>query len=39
MLKRDIDYINKAKLEKEYKEKTKTWAYYTIEEKANLFSK
>ena len=36
LLKRDIDYINKVKLEKEYKEKTKTWKDYTREEKANL---
>ena len=36
LLKRDIDYINKVKLEKEYKEKTKTWKDYTREEKASL---
>ena len=36
LLKRDIDYINKNKLEKEYKERTKTWKDYTREEKANL---
>ena len=36
LLKRDIDYINKIKLEKEYKERTKTWKDYTREEKANL---
>ncbi len=36
LLKRDIDYINKVKLEKEYKEKTKTWEDYTREEKASL---
>ncbi|MBP3635044.1 MAG: hypothetical protein J6J17_01105 [Bacilli bacterium] len=36
LLKRDIDFINKVKLEKEYKEKTKTWKDYTREEKANL---
>lgn len=36
LLKRDIDYINKVKLEKEYKEKTKTWKNYTREEKANI---
>lgn len=36
LLKRDIDYINKVKLEKEYKEKTKTWKDYTREEKAKL---
>jgi len=36
LLKRDIDYINKVKLEKEYKERTKTWKDYTREEKANL---
>ena len=36
LLKRDIDFINKHKLEKEYKERTKTWKDYTREEKANL---
>ena len=36
LLKRDIDFINKHKLEKEYKERTKTWKEYTREEKANL---
>ena len=36
LLKRDIDYINKIKLEKEYKERTKTWKDYTREEKSNL---
>ena len=36
LLKRDIDYINKVKLEKEYKERTKTWKDYTREEKADL---
>ena len=39
LLKRDIDYINKVKLEKEYKERTKTWKDYTREEKSNLIMK
>ena len=39
LLKRDIDYINKVKLEKEYKEKTKTWKDYTREEKSELIMK
>ena len=36
LLKRDIDFINKIKLDKEYKEKTKTWKDYTREEQADL---
>ena len=36
LLKRDIDFINKIKLDKEYPEKTKTWKDYTREEKADL---
>ena len=36
LLKRDIDYINKVQLEKEYKERTKTWNDYTREEQADL---
>lgn len=36
LLKRDIDFINKIKLDKEYQEKTKTWKDYTREEKADL---
>lgn len=39
LLKRDIDYINKIKLEKEYKERTKTWKDYTREEKSELIMK
>lgn len=39
LLKRDIDYINKVKLEKEYKERTKTWKNYTREEKSGLIMK
>ena len=39
LLKRDIDYINKVKLEKEYKERTKTWKDYTREEQAELIMK
>ena len=37
LLKRDIDYINKVKLEKEYKERTKTWKDYTREEKIRTY--
>ena len=36
LLKRDIDYINKLKLNKEYTEKTKTWKDYTRDEQAEL---
>ena len=36
LLKRDIDYINKLKLNKEYKERTKTWKDYTREEQSEL---
>ena len=36
LLKRDIDYINKLKLNKEYNERTKTWKDYTREEKTQL---
>ena len=39
LLKRDIDYINKLKLDKEYKEQTKTWKDYTRIEKAELIMK
>ena len=39
LLKRAIDYINKVKLEKEYKERTKTWKDYTREEKSELIMK
>ena len=39
LLKRDIDYINKVKLEKEYKERTKTWKDYTRKEKSELIMK
>lgn len=39
LLKRDIDYINKVKLEKEYKERTRTWKDYTREEKSGLIMK
>ena len=39
LLKRDIDYINKVKLEKEYKERTKTWKDYTRQEQAELVMK
>lgn len=39
LFKRDIDYINKVKLEKEYKERTKTWKDYTREEKSELIMK
>ena len=39
LLKRDIDFINKIKLEQEYKERTKTWKDYTREEQAKLIMK
>ncbi|MBQ9658657.1 MAG: recombinase family protein [Clostridia bacterium] len=39
LLKRDIDFINKIKLNKEYEEKTKTWKDYTREEQAELIMK
>ena len=39
LLKRDIDYINKLKLNKEYQERTKTWKDYTRQEKAELVMK
>ena len=39
LLKRDIDFINKIKLDKEYKEKVKTWNEYTREEQAELIMK
>ena len=39
LLKRDIDYINKLKLDKEYKEQTKQWKDYTRQEQAELIMK
>ena len=36
LLKRDIDYINKLKLNQEYTEETKTWKDYTRDEQADL---
>ena len=39
LLKRDIDYINKLKLEKEYKEQTKKWKDYSRQEQAELIMK
>ena len=39
LLKRDIDFINKIKLNKEYQERTKTWKDYTREEKSELIMK
>ncbi len=39
LLKRDIDYINKLKLNKDYKEQTKIWKDYTRKEKAELIMK
>ena len=36
LLKRDIDFINKIKLNKEYQERTKPWKDYTREEQADL---
>ncbi len=39
LLKRDIDFINKIKLDKEYQAKTKTWKDYTRQEQAELIMK
>ena len=39
LLKRDIDFLNKLKLNKEYHERTKTWKDYTREEQAELIMK
>ena len=39
LLKRDIDFINKIKLNKEYKERTRTWKDYTRKEQAELIMK
>ena len=39
LLKRDIDFINKIKLDKEYQEKTKNWKDYTRQEQAELIMK
>ena len=39
LLKRDIDFINKIKLDKEYQERTRTWKDYTREEQAELIMK
>ena len=39
LLKRDIDFINKIKLDKEYQERTKTWKDYTQKEQAELIMK
>ena len=39
LLKRDIDFINKIKLNKEYQERTKTWKDYTRQEQADLIMK
>lgn len=39
LLKRDIDFINKIKLDKDYKEKTKTWNEYTRDEQTELVMK
>ena len=36
LLKRDIDFINKIKLDKEYQERTRTWKDYSREEQADL---
>ena len=36
LLKRDIDFINRIKFNKEYQERTKTWKDYTREEQADL---
>ena len=39
LLKRDIDFINKIKLNKEYQERTKTWKDYTRKEQSGLIMK
>ena len=39
LLKRDIDFINKVKLDKEYQERTKMWKDYTRQEQADLIMK
>ena len=39
LLKRDIDFINKIKLNKEYQERTKTWNDYTRQEQSELIMK
>ena len=39
LLKRDIDFINKIKLDKGYQERTKTWKDYTRQEQAELIMK
>lgn len=39
LLKRDIDFINKIKLDKEYQERTKTWKDYTRQEQSELVMK
>ena len=39
LLKRDINFINKIKLDKEYQERTKTWKDYTRQEQADLIMK
>ena len=39
LLKRDIDFINKLKLDKEYKEQTKTWKDYSRQEQSELIMK
>ena len=39
LIKRDIYFINKIKLDKEYQEKTKNWKDYTRQEQAELIMK
>ena len=39
LLKRDIEFINKIKVKKEYQERTKTWKDYTREEQSELIMK
>ena len=39
LLKRDIDFINKIKIDKEYQARTRTWKDYTREEQAELIMK
>lgn len=39
LLKRDIDFINKVKLDKEYQARTKTWKDYNRQEQSELIMK
>ena len=39
LLKRDIDFLNKIKLNREYQERTKTWKDYTRQEQSDIIMK